>query len=54
VSLTRDKEHHGLRAHYIVTNTNPFGFLRRCETFQDILFLLVQHYVITWLLDVRI
>jgi len=38
VSLTQGKEHHEFRAHYIVTNTHPLGYPRRCDTFQDVLF----------------
>jgi len=43
VFLTWGKERHGLRAYYIVTNTHPLGYPRRCETFQNMLFLSVQH-----------
>jgi len=41
--LTRGKEHYGLRAHYIVTNTHLLSYPRQCETFQDMLFSSSQH-----------
>jgi len=30
-------------AHYIVTNTHSLGYLKRCGTFEDMLFSSAQH-----------
>jgi len=43
--LTQGKEYHEVITHYIVTNTHPLGYSSRYETFQNMLFSLVQHLV---------